>query len=410
MAILRLIVLTLLATPVISRAQPRPVSGQDSALVGRILLAEDRRDSTDAALAEGIASGEARINVLARRARARIRDPRFASRDSFPALPAPPVYPVPAWQLRLRALTAQKNDCTAMRTALADSAWQVRLRAADLLTTPCAPDAAIVTTLREWVDGLAVNTTRRIAGGVSWHAAAHAIVALARLSPEDARSRMQRLATSRQWQLRAYAARASAVLADTMRLRAFVRDADDNVKEAAIDGLSKVAGHAEDNTYLAALNGQGAQAVRAAAIALKGSPREDVKSAANTAYGRWAARGIASARDTRVALLEAAGRPATDEHDARPRGELLPDAIALALGEDIRLKVSMAPTSGGGTFIVHLRGDVAPLMASRILALVRAGYYDGLTWHRIEPDFVIQGGSPGASEATIRAMHSGSST
>ena len=38
------------------------------------------------------------------------------------------------------------------------------------------------------------------------------------------------------------------------------------------------------------------------------------------------------------------------------------------------------------------------MMAARLLALVRTGYYDGLTWHRVEHDFVIQGGSPGANE------------
>ena len=47
---------------------------------------------------------------------------------------------------------------------------------------------------------------------------------------------------------------------------------------------------------------------------------------------------------------------------------------------------------------MRLRGDVAPLMASRILALSRARYYDGLTWQRVEHDYVIQGGSPGANE------------
>ena len=45
---------------------------------------------------------------------------------------------------------------------------------------------------------------------------------------------------------------------------------------------------------------------------------------------------------------------------------------------------------------MRLRGDVAPMMAARILALVRDGYYDGLSWHLVEHDFVIQGGSPGA--------------
>jgi cyclophilin family peptidyl-prolyl cis-trans isomerase len=48
--------------------------------------------------------------------------------------------------------------------------------------------------------------------------------------------------------------------------------------------------------------------------------------------------------------------------------------------------------------VVRLRGDVAPIMGARILALVRARYYDGLTWHRVVPDFVIQGGSPGDNE------------
>ncbi|HEX5634782.1 MAG TPA: peptidylprolyl isomerase, partial [Gemmatimonadales bacterium] len=82
--------------------------------------------------------------------------------------------------------------------------------------------------------------------------------------------------------------------------------------------------------------------------------------------------------------------------NARPA--VPPEAAALALGRDARLRVSMAPESGGGAFTVRLRGDVAPIMASRILALARKRYYDGLTWHRVEHDFVIQGGSPGDNE------------
>jgi cyclophilin family peptidyl-prolyl cis-trans isomerase len=74
------------------------------------------------------------------------------------------------------------------------------------------------------------------------------------------------------------------------------------------------------------------------------------------------------------------------------------DAVALALGRETRLRVTLADSSGGGSFTVRLRGDVAPLMAARILALARDGYYDGLTWHRVEPDFVIQGGGRGANE------------
>jgi cyclophilin family peptidyl-prolyl cis-trans isomerase len=233
---------------------------------------------------------------------------------------------------------------------------------------------------------------------VSWHAAAHAIVALARVQPSIARSRLGGLAGHRQWQVRMYAARASAVLSDTLRLRALARDANDDVREAAIDALAKLTKHADDELFLAALRSDGAQVVRAAAIALKGSPRPDAPAAANTAFDRWVARQNASAHDVRIALLETAGRPASDDRPPAIRVELPSQAVALALGADKRLRVTIAPSSGGGTFVVRLRGDVAPMMAARILSLVRAGYYNGLTWHRVEPDFVIQGGSPGANE------------
>jgi cyclophilin family peptidyl-prolyl cis-trans isomerase len=388
----------LMALPIAGQVRRAELSTGDSALIGRILLAEDRRDSTDSALTEGGRHADSRIRVLAQRALGRIRDPQFATRDSLPQLPAPKTWPEPAWRLRLRALTAKRSDCAALATALADTAWPVRLRAADLASAPCASHEALVAPLEKWIDALPASTAVRKAGGVSWHAAAHAIVALAHLRPDDARARLGKLAGHGQWQVRAYTARAAAVLSDTTRLRMFARDSNDNVREAAIDGLAKLTGHGDDALFLAALHSSGAQVVRAAAVALKGSPRSDVRGAANAAFEQWVARQNASAHDARVALLEAAGRPASDDRPPAIRAELPPQAVALALGADTRLRVVMSPASGGGSFIVRLRGDVAPMMAARILALARAGYYNGLTWHRVEHDFVIQGGSPGANE------------
>jgi len=394
------LIVILLTLPAPLRAQIRALSAKDSTLVGRILLAEDRRDSSSTALTQGAAHKDARVRVIALRALGRIRDPRFAARDSLPLPPLPPptVWPEPAWRLRYRALADQKNDCGALRSALADSAWAVRLRAVDLATATCAADDGLVSALRVWIDALPANAARRAKGDVSWHAAAHSAVALARLRPDEARSRIARLAAHQQWQVRMYAARAAAVLLDTATLRVLARDVDDNVKEAAIDSLSKLTKHADDDLYLKALGAKGAQAVRAAAIALKGSTRADVPRAANAAFERWVARRVASERDARIALLEAAGRPASDDRPPSARIALSPRAVALALGADARLRVTMAPSSGGGSFVIRLRGDVAPIMAARVLALARSGYFNGGNWHRVEPDFVIQGAGPGTNE------------
>ena len=386
-----------LVLPAPAHAQGRGLTSADSALVGRILLAEDRRDSADVSLAEGARHADSRVRILAQRARGRIVDPKFIARDSLPPLAVPMHWDEPAWRLRLRALTT-KSDCAALRVALADSAWPVRFRATDLLTTTCASEETMVSTLRSWVDALPADASRRRAGGVSWHPAAHAILALARLRPAEAQQRMSKVASHRQPQVRTYAARAAAVLGDSLRLRTMSRDPDDNVKEVALESLGKLTGHTDDPLYIAALTGRGAQVVRAAAVALKGSPSADARAAAAGAYARWAAQGNASAHDVRAALLEAAGRSAAEDRAPPVHAELLPQEVALALGADIRLRVIMAPASGGGSFVVRLRGDNAPLMAARILALSRARYYDGLTWQRVEHDFVIQGGSPGANE------------
>jgi cyclophilin family peptidyl-prolyl cis-trans isomerase len=53
---------------------------------------------------------------------------------------------------------------------------------------------------------------------------------------------------------------------------------------------------------------------------------------------------------------------------------------------------------GGGRIELKLLAFEAPTNTARFARLARAGYFDGLTFHRIAPGFVIQGGSPGANE------------
>jgi peptidyl-prolyl cis-trans isomerase B (cyclophilin B) len=47
-----------------------------------------------------------------------------------------------------------------------------------------------------------------------------------------------------------------------------------------------------------------------------------------------------------------------------------------------------------GDIAVELDAVAAPLHTNNFVFLARQGFYDGLTFHRVEPDFVIQGGDP----------------
>jgi cyclophilin family peptidyl-prolyl cis-trans isomerase len=47
-----------------------------------------------------------------------------------------------------------------------------------------------------------------------------------------------------------------------------------------------------------------------------------------------------------------------------------------------------------GDIVVQLDAKAAPLTVNNFVFLARQGFYDGLTFHRVEPGFVIQGGDP----------------
>jgi cyclophilin family peptidyl-prolyl cis-trans isomerase len=47
-----------------------------------------------------------------------------------------------------------------------------------------------------------------------------------------------------------------------------------------------------------------------------------------------------------------------------------------------------------GTMVMDLDPRLAPKTVNNFVTLARQGYYDGLTFHRVEPGFVIQGGCP----------------
>ena len=47
-----------------------------------------------------------------------------------------------------------------------------------------------------------------------------------------------------------------------------------------------------------------------------------------------------------------------------------------------------------GPITMEIFQDAAPITAGNFLDLVGRGFYNGLSFHRYEPGFVIQGGCP----------------
>ena len=316
------------------------------------------------------------------------------------------------------------RDCAPIVEAIGETNLHVSLAAIDLVGSGCAEVAPAIEALAREVRGLAA------AGPDRWHGAAHALVSLARLSRARASEALPEFASHRLWQVRMYAARAASALDDAASLERLAADQQPNVREAAIGGLLKLKGHEADAIYLDALASSDYQLARTAAGALKGTPaREKATAALIAALARITAEKRDTSRDPRMAILgtlretgSAEAAPVLEPYlkDFDPR--IAAEAAAIitawtaqtrepvtktfaqrpapvwaevaALGET-RVRVLMRR---GGAFEMALYASEAPVTVARILRLARGGYYDGLTFHRIVANFIIQGGSPGANE------------
>jgi cyclophilin family peptidyl-prolyl cis-trans isomerase len=73
---------------------------------------------------------------------------------------------------------------------------------------------------------------------------------------------------------------------------------------------------------------------------------------------------------------------------AVPQAEELPALTQRARNSQVRIATKH------GDIVFTLFPDDAPLHAAAFLKLADAGFYDGLSFHRVEPGFVVQGGDP----------------
>jgi cyclophilin family peptidyl-prolyl cis-trans isomerase len=297
------------------------------------------------------------------------------------------------------AARMKDESCTLLVAALKDRETHVDLAAFDGLARCGASDDAVAALVRTANDLSQADSPR------GWHRSAHAIVALAAAAPDRASAALGHFTASSIWQLRLYAARAADLLKNAAVLEKLARDGNDNVVEAAIDALSKTAGHTDDALYVEALSRTGYQAIRAGARALSGSPSAATAvPALEAALARLEAEGHDNSHDARDAIGEALTTLGAAPRAKKARQE--PAEIDISPDDVRRLAAPRARITmrGIGTFELALVGGEAPASVIRFARLAESGYYNGLTFHRVVPNFVVQGGSPGASEYVGDAM------
>jgi cyclophilin family peptidyl-prolyl cis-trans isomerase len=337
---------------------------------------------------------DGQVRRIAMRAAAPPASPTVSADEAHAVLATGAADDSPAVRVEALRVLRLRNDATACDAALAAAGGkdvQVALFALDQLA-PCGASPDAVTALE-----LAVADLSQAGAPRGWHRAAHALVALATAAPERATAALPQLAGSRIWQLRVYAARAAAQLGDRAALERLARDDDDNVGETAVEALQKLAGHDADTIYAAALSRSGNQILRAAAVALVDSPHADVVvPPLKAALQRLVKDGRDNSHDARDAIARALGSVGASASGSIPStidNDLNADDLRRLASPRARVTIRDV-----GAFELALFTAQAPATVLRFARLAREGYYNGLTFHRVVPNFVIQGGSPGASE------------
>jgi peptidyl-prolyl cis-trans isomerase B (cyclophilin B) len=120
---------------------------------------------------------------------------------------------------------------------------------------------------------------------------------------------------------------------------------------------------------------------------------------------RWIAGVLAFAAFT--GLMTGCSKPAADRSAAETNAPAAQNNAAAENGGE----EEQTPAENGSTFIITLYPEDAPISCENFETLVKEGFYDGLTFHRVVDDFMAQGGDPtgngtGGSPNTIKGEFS----
>jgi peptidyl-prolyl cis-trans isomerase B (cyclophilin B) len=350
----------------------------------------------------------------------------------------------PSINVRLAALRrqarlfAETKQCAPLVATAADPSEStvVHLEAMSLLDAQCADRDVAVARLSA-IAGAFVRPAKTLP---DWHEPARALEALARFDEAAARPALAAAAASPVWQVRAAAAKAATTLKDESTLVALAHDRASNVATEALKGLTSLKSPQAAAVSIAALESPASdyQLVRQAAETLRGdAPSRAEVAPLLSALARLTAEGKDTSRDPRTSILNrlkalamqkdangASWVPGGDPALLNLPKDFDPDIAALSaavIGVATGTTPTVRPTerlieqpteaelrdepgsatvtlTNGDRFQMTLLKNEAPLAVARFAKLVRAGYYHGLTFHRVESLFVVQGGSPQANE------------
>ena len=185
--------------------------------------------------------------------------------------------------------------------------------------------------------------------------------------------------------------------ADTLRRQLQHRDV--SVRAAAAEGLARLAPEGETKHLAEALKRAQSDAEPDARLALVEALAAQKRPEALQALSEAAAGDPSRlVRERAAAALRAAGQAAPDPGPVgvrRPRADyrqaLAPYDPAASGGLFTPRAILHTPR---GRIEIHLDVIDTPLTTQAFLDLARGGFYDGLTFHRVVPGFVAQGGDP----------------